>query len=174
MPGFARLDRRRAAAEVLLIALGWLSMGAALGAGTSLVAIAAPMAVGNAVLMAYIATNHLLRPLARSGDPLETSLSVRTPAPLDRLHFRFSHHVEHHLFPAMSGRYLPLVRSWLERNAGDRFVCAPHGRALVWLYRTPRTYGDRATLVDLERRERAPVDLEALARDLRGDAARTA
>jgi fatty acid desaturase len=68
-------------------------------------------------------------------------MSVRTLSLLDRLHFRFSHHVEHHLFPAMSGADLPRVGHGCTACA-RRVVCPAHLRALLWLYRTPRTYRD--------------------------------
>ena len=61
-----------------------------------------PMMMANATVMSYIATNHMLRPLVDSDDPLDNTLSLRTHWLVDALHWRFSHHVEHHLFPAMS------------------------------------------------------------------------
>jgi fatty acid desaturase len=166
MAGFERLQRRRAGLEVAAMALGWLGLAFVIGLERSPVAILAPMAIGNCFLMSYIATNHLLRPLVTESDPLRSSMSVRTLSLLDRLHFRFSHHVEHHLFPTMSGADLPRVRSWLRRHVPDRYVCPAHLRALVWLYRTPRTYRDAVTLVDPRRPWREPFDLDRLARSL--------
>ena len=166
MSGFERLDRNRCKRELAITAIAWLALAAWLGPRGAAVAILAPMAVGNCILMSYIATNHLLRPLGEKTDALLGAMSVATPAPFDRLHFRFSHHVEHHLFPAMSGRDLPLVRAWLLRHAVDRFVCVSHPRAIRALYATPRTYRDLATLVDPRRPERAPIDLHVLARTL--------
>jgi fatty acid desaturase len=168
MPGFERMNRRRCKLEAGAMAAGWLALAVLLGPRTALLAIVAPMAVGNWILMSYIATNHLLRPLSERSDPLRGAMSVKTLGVLDRSHFRFSHHVEHHLFPAMTGRDLPLVREWLATNAGDAFVCVGHARALRALYATPRTYRDATTLVDLRRPSRAPVDLDVLARDLVG------
>ncbi len=166
MGGFERLDRTRCKIEVAVMAAGWLALATLVGIRDSVLAIAAPMAVGNCILMSYIATNHLLRPLSERSEPLLGAMSVETVAPLDRLHFRFSHHVEHHLFPAMSGRYLPLVREWLAAHVADRFVCVPHGRAIHALYTTPRTYRDENTLVDPSNPTRAPIDLNRLGREL--------
>jgi fatty acid desaturase len=165
MPGFERLNRRRAKLEVAAMLAFWVGVGALVGPRWVL-AILAPMAAGNCVLMSYIATNHLLRPLVESSDPLRCSMSVRTLGILDRLHFRFSHHVEHHLFPAMSGANLPRVRAWLRVNVAESFVCPSHVTALMWLWTTPRTYRDATTLVDPRRPERAPVDLDLLARTM--------
>ena len=167
MPGFERLDRGRAKLEVGLLAILWLALASWLGPARAPVAILVPMAIGNCLLMSYIATNHLLRPLVSTPEPLRSSMSVRTLPLIDRLHFRFSHHVEHHLFPAMSGAELPRVRRWLLRNAPEAYVCPSHLRALLWLYRTPRTYRDEVTLVDPRRPWREPVDLDRLARGLR-------
>jgi fatty acid desaturase len=167
MPGFERLDRRRAKAEVSLLAMGWLVLAWWLGAGRAGMAILAPMAVGNCVLMSYIATNHLLRPLVKAPDPLRSSMSVHTWEVFDRLHFRFSHHVEHHLFPAMSGAELPRLRRWLQAEVPEAYVCPAHWRAILWLYRTPRTYHDETTLIDPRCGKRPAVDLETLAQRLR-------
>jgi fatty acid desaturase len=165
MPGFERLDRRRAKMELFAFGAGWLALAWWVGGSRAPVAILLPMAVGNCVLMSYIATNHLLRPLVSTPDPLRSSMSVRTWAVCDRLHFRFSHHVEHHLFPAMSGADLPRVRRWLVAEMPRDYVCPAQWRALVWLYRTPRTYRDATTLVDPRRPAREPVDLDRLAYD---------
>jgi fatty acid desaturase len=163
MPGFEKFNRPRAAVESGAMLAGWCGLAFALGGASGAVAVVLPLAVGNAVLMSYIATNHLMRPLADDDkNPLATSMSVRTPGAIDRAHFRFSHHVEHHLLPSVSGRYLPRVRTWLLENEPDRFLCVDHWRAVAWLYRTPRTYRDDRTLVDPTRPERQAVDLDQL------------
>jgi fatty acid desaturase len=163
MQGFEGLDRRRAKAELALVATGWLLLAWWLGAARAPVAILAPMAVGNCVLMSYIATNHLLRPLVKTPNPLRSSMSVRAWPLFDRLHFCFSHHVEHHLFPAMSGAGLPKIRRWLLAEMSEAYCCPAHWQALLWLCRTPRTYRDENTLVDPRRPARAQVDLDELA-----------
>jgi fatty acid desaturase len=168
LPGFERLPRGRAIAEVAAMLGAWCLIASAFGGMSGALAVIVPMAIGNAILMAFIATNHMLRPLAVGDeDVLATSMSVRTPFVFDKLHFRFSHHVEHHLFPAISGRYLPLVRAWLEEHEPDRFVCPPHFRALVYLYRTPRTYRDFRTVVDAAHPDLPGIDLVRLADQLR-------
>lgn len=85
---------------------------------------------------------------------------------LDPLHFHFSHHVEHHLFPKMGSDQAPKVRAWLQREMPDRYVCPSHARALAALYRTPRVYQDAHTLVDPLDRSRT-VDVMALQGELR-------
>jgi hypothetical protein len=74
-------------------------------------------------------------------------MSVRTLAMLDMLHFHFSHHVEHHLFPAMCGKHYPLVRLSLHKHVGASYVAPTHWHALRVLYRTPRLYATLDSLI---------------------------
>lgn len=145
--GFESLGRTRASAESLCMAALWVSLAVQLGVRSSLLLIIIPMMAANAIIMSYIATNHLLRPLVDYSDPLESSMSVTTYRWLDLIHFNFSHHVEHHLFPSMSSRFAPLVRIKLRRYAKGRYLAVPHLRALLWVFRTPRIHEEHA-LVD--------------------------
>lgn len=160
---FARLDRRRAVLDTAALALFWAAVCWWAGPLGSLFAVVVPMVVTNAVVMGYIATNHFLRPMAPTNDPLENSMSVTTLPLIDRLHFNFSHHVEHHLFPTMSPKYAPRVRAWLLENAGDRYVSPAHWKALSYLYRTPRVYLDATTLCDPERPDEVRADTREIA-----------
>jgi fatty acid desaturase len=145
--GFESLGRTRASTESLSMTAFWVSLTAQLGLWSSLWLIIIPMMAANVIIMSYIATNHLLRPLLDHSDPLESSMSVTTYRWLDLIHFNFSHHVEHHLFPSMSSRFAPLVRVKLRRYAEGRYVAAPHLRALLVVFRTPRIHKEHA-LVD--------------------------
>jgi fatty acid desaturase len=108
----------------------------------------------------------MLRPLSTARDSLTTSMSVTAHPILDWLHFHFSHHIEHHLFPTMASDSLPRVRASLQRRLGERYFAPPFGAALVAIFRTPRLYADPVTLVDPERgTRRALADVE---RELRG------
>ncbi len=106
------------------------------------------MAIGNFVAMSYIASNHFLRPQATTREPIDFSMSVTTLPLLDRMHWRFSHHVEHHYFPSMSGAQLPRVRAWLEDHVPERYLAPAHWKALQVMYQTPRVYSDADTLCD--------------------------
>lgn len=75
-------------------------------------------------------------------------MSLRSYPVLDRLHFRFSHHIEHHFLPKMSHSMAPRVRQWLEQNEPERYMAMPHGKALKMLYSTPRVYKSSTELVD--------------------------
>lgn len=54
-------------------------------------------------------------------DPVLGSLSVNLPWWMDILHLHFSHHTEHHLFPAMSHKYAPMVKKLLRELYPDRY-----------------------------------------------------
>jgi fatty acid desaturase len=164
--GFEALARGRTVAETAGMAAFWLSLGVLVGPWTATLVILIPMIVANAIIMSYIATNHLLRPLTDHPDPLDHSMSVTTARWLDRIHFHFSHHVEHHLFPSMSSRFAPLVRAKILRYAPDRYLAPPHGRALRWVVRTPRIHEGRDMLVDPRRGRRMRCrDVDGVLRD---------
>jgi fatty acid desaturase len=151
------LDRRRAIAESLAAAGFWLALAVVLGPRGAIFGIALPMAFANAGMISYITTQHQLRPLTAENDPLANTMGVRTARWIDVMHLNLSHHIEHHLFPEMNGRSLPLVRAVLERHAGPRYLAPPHWRALLWVARTPRLYLDAETLVDLDERQRVKL-----------------
>ena len=148
MPGFERLHRRRAVLDSVLMATFWVIVCILLGTRNALFVVIIPMLIANFVIMSYIVTNHMLRPLTEARDTFSTTLSVTTYKLLDLLHFRFSYHVEHHLFPAMCSSYYPLVRQSLRRHVGDQFMAPPHWWALFVLFRTPRLYKDSHTLIE--------------------------
>jgi fatty acid desaturase len=157
LPGYAGLRRLRAALDSFLMAAFWLLLSVEIGWEVSLFAIWIPMLIANLVVLAYVATNHMVRPLSDWSDTLRTTMGVTTIGWGDRLHFHFSHHVEHHLFPAMPSRYYPMVRQFLMRHYGDHYLAPPHWWALVWLLRTPRLYADHCTLVDPRNGDRLPL-----------------
>jgi fatty acid desaturase len=146
--GFASLDRPQAISETCLMAALWISLGFHLDAWRVMLVILMPMAVANTIIMSYIMTNHLLRPLSEDPDPLTTSLSVRTHPVLDLMHFKFSHHVEHHLFPSMSSKYVGRVRAKLQQHAGDRYLAPPHLSAILLVFHTPRLHDQVGDLYD--------------------------
>jgi fatty acid desaturase len=159
MRGFARFNRRRAIIDSAVCLALWVTVGVLAGPFYSLFVVLVPLVVTNFLVMSYIATNHFMRPMTEANDPIENSMSVTTLPVIDRLHFNFSHHVEHHLFPMMSAKHAPRVRGWLEEHEGDRYVSPNHVRAFTYLYRTPRVYLDANTLVDPERPDEVHADI---------------
>jgi len=127
----------------------WVSLAFVIGWPAFLFAFVLPLLVANAVVMGFILTNHSLSPLSDVNDPLFNSLSVTAPRWVEWLTMGFGFHVEHHLFPWMSSRHGPVVRSLLRARWPQRYQSMPIGRALLALHRTGRVYKDATTLADM-------------------------
>ncbi len=107
-----------------------------------------PIAISHTIAMAYIHTNHFLSPLTGNiDDPLINSLSLKNSWFVDKIFSNFSHHVEHHLFPAMSSYHYPKVRKLLLELYPNRFQLIPMIDAIKLLCKTPRIYGDYTHLI---------------------------
>lgn len=148
MPDFRGLHRARALTDTALMAAFWITVAVLAGPGGALLVVLIPMMVSNFVVMSYIVTTHMLCPMVEARDTLRTSMGVTTAKVLDVLHFHFSHHLEHHLFPAMCSWYYPQVRRSLRRHLGPDFLAPSHWRALRAIFTTPRLYEGFQTLVD--------------------------
>lgn len=107
-----------------------------------------PLTISNAIVMAYILTNHSLSPHTEVNDPLLNSLSVTVPRLVDWLTLDFGFHVEHHVFPWMSTRHGREVRRLICERWPERYQSMPLPRALWHLHRTSRVYADSQTLID--------------------------
>lgn len=140
---------RKALIESGLMALGWVGVAVLLGWPAFLFAYLLPLFVANAIVMGFILTNHSLSPQTDVNDPLLNSLSVTVPGWVDWCTLRFGFHVEHHLFPWMSSRHAPAVRSLIRARWGERYQSMPLGRALLALHRTGRVYKTSTLLADL-------------------------
>lgn len=145
---YDRISARVVYAESGLMLAFWIGVLALVGPWSFLFIYVLPLLVANAVVMSYIATNHFLNPLTDTNDPLANSLSVTSPRWLEALHLQFGYHVEHHLFPTLSGRSAPAVRAVLIQLYGERYLTMPHGRALRLLYTRPKLHDAADTLVD--------------------------
>jgi fatty acid desaturase len=131
------------------LAIGvWVALAFALGPFAMLWCFVLPLLVANTLVMSMILTNHSLSPLTDVNDPLSNSLSVTAPRWFEWLTLRFGYHVEHHLFPAMSSRNAHEVRDAVRSLWPERYQSLPLWKALGRLYRSPRVYKTRTTLVD--------------------------
>ena len=154
---YARVSRTSVYAESGTMLAFWVGVLALVGPWRFLFIHVVPALVANAIVMSYIATNHFLNPLTETNDPLANTLSVTGPRWLERLHLQFGYHVEHHLFPTLSGRHAPVVRDVLRRLYGDRYLTLSHARALRLLYARPKLHDDHDALIDPRTRERFAV-----------------
>ncbi|OCQ91143.1 fatty acid desaturase [Oscillatoriales cyanobacterium USR001] len=107
-----------------------------------------PIAIGHAGSMFYIYTNHLICQMTSVNDPLINSLSIRVPKIFDVLHFNFSYHTEHHIFPSLNSDYYPLVQELIQIHYPNRMNLVDAGEAWQLLMKTPRHYKDEVTLTD--------------------------
>ena len=145
---YARISRRVVYAETAALAAFWIAVCALVGGWNFLFIYVVPLLVANAVTMSYIATNHHLSSLTARNDPLANALSVRNAGWLETLHLHFGYHVEHHIFPTISGRHAPAVRAELIRLYGDRYLSLPHRQALRLLYARPKVHATHDTVID--------------------------
>lgn len=164
---FAGFDSARAIRGMFLLLAFWVGVGVWMGPKAAFFGLILPLFWANFVIQSYILTNHFMRPQTEVNDPVENSMSLRTLKILDLLHFHFSHHVEHHLFPKMSSRQAPRVREWFLVNMPERYVCPSHLQALQYMYKTPKVYLNAYTLVDVND-PAVQVDLRELTLKLQG------
>ena len=145
---YARVSRRVVYTESAAMVAFWTAVLLLVGPWSFLFIYVLPVLVANGMVMSYIATNHFLNPLTDVNDPLANALSVTGPRWVERLHLQFGYHVEHHIFPMMSGRHAPAVRDVLVQLYGDRYLRMSHARALQLLYARPKLHDTHDTLID--------------------------
>lgn len=106
-----------------------------------------PLFIQNYILVSYISTNHNLSPLTKLNDPLVNSLTVTNYKIFDFMHLNFGYHVEHHIFPRMSGAYTKKTHEVLKKVFPDTYQYMKKSEALKLLYKTARIYKSPTTLV---------------------------
>ncbi|GEN11002.1 fatty acid desaturase [Myxococcus fulvus] len=136
-----RMNRSKERLLTVLLVLGWGALGWAMGPRGAFFALVFPLVVANITLMVYIATNHWLQPASEDHDnPFVNTASVKTHPVMDWAHLNFSYHQEHHIFPAMSPRFAPLLRQRLRELSPKASTVYPHVQALRTLYSRPALY----------------------------------
>ncbi|GHG99477.1 fatty acid desaturase [Comamonas sp. JC664] len=170
LPQFQHVHMHRTRERILtvLLLLGWVAVGWMMGPRGALYAIILPLLIGNFTLMIYIATNHwLLAAHEASDNPFVNTASVVTHPAMDWMHFNFSHHQEHHIFPAMSPKFAPLLRQRLRELNPEASQVYPHLHALRMLYRRPALYAEDGQ--SLMGKDGSPlISTEELRRQLKG------
>lgn len=157
---FKGFDRKKGIRQAMTCLAAWLVL-AIISGPLALFTVLIPLMILNFIGQSYILTNHMMRPQMDNNHPVDNSMSVRAWRWIDPLHFHFSHHVEHHLFPKMGSDQAPKVRAWMQKEMPERYVCPSHVKAVSMLYRTPRVYQDANTLIDPLNTERT-VDVMKL------------
>ena len=134
--------------QFLLPWIVWIGLIFFVGITNWLFIFLIPHLIANAIVMGYISTNHRLNPHVPVNDPLANTLSVTVPKWIDVLHFNFSYHTEHHIFPSMSSKYYPLVKENIKDNWPGLYHEMPMSSALKALWKTPRVYYNGKELID--------------------------
>ena len=148
LPGVPRRERRLALVESGSMVVMWGVVAALVGFVPFLFIYVLPTLIANTCVMAFILTNHSLSPRLAINDPLMGGLSVTTPRVVEWLTLGFGYHVEHHLFPAMSTRHAPALRTLVQARWPERYQSMPLVTALGRLHNTARVYKDDTTLFD--------------------------
>lgn len=118
------------------------------GADNFIFLVLIPFVIQNYTVMSYISTNHNISPLTKVNDPLLNSLTVTTNKFTDFFHLNFGYHVEHHIFPRMSGAYTKKVHEELKKQFPETYQYMKKSEALKLLYGTPRIYKNSTTLIN--------------------------
>jgi len=148
---FRRRERMAVVLQLIAPATLWLALLIFMGPAKWVFAYVLPLMMANFLVISYISTNHQLNPITPVNDPLANSLTVTVPRWVDVLHFNFSYHTEHHLFPGMSPRWGPQIKAEAKRQWPDRYHEMPMTTAMATLWRTPRIYHEQTELVDPHR-----------------------
>ena len=143
-----RAQHRRATLETAFGVAFWLTIAGLVGLVPFLFVYVLPLLVANICVMAFILTNHSLSPRVSVNDPLASGLTVTTSRLVNWLTLGFGFHVEHHLYPAMSGRHARTVRTLLQQRWPERYQSMPLAGALLRLHRSGRVYKGDTTLFD--------------------------
>ncbi|WP_243387167.1 fatty acid desaturase family protein [Bacillus kexueae] len=145
---FKPKNRKIVIGQFIIPWVTWFTLLAVIGFEKWFFAFLLPLLIGNFIVMSYISTNHRLNPLVPVNDPLANSLTVTVPKWVDVLHFNFSYHTEHHLFPSMSPKHYPLVKKHIKEMWPERYHEMPMSKALVALWKTPRVYYQQQELIE--------------------------
>jgi fatty acid desaturase len=141
-------QHNRAIVETLLGIATWAVVAALVGFVPFLFVFVLPLMVANTCVMAFILTNHSLNRRVDLNDPLASGLSVTTPRVVEFLTLGFGFHVEHHLFPAMSTRHAPTIRTLIRERWPERYQSMSMRQALLQLHRGARVYKSATELYD--------------------------
>lgn len=166
-PSFKGRSWKRERMQSIALILGWVVLAVYSGSD-AIYTVLIPFAGANFTIQSYIVTNHMLRPLTRENNPFRNTLSLSVPGWIDTLHFKFSHHVEHHTLPGLASNKLQHVRDWMVRECPGELALLKHPEALMWFYKTPRTYRTETELADLHSPERV-FDLNLFGEYLKSD-----
>ncbi len=136
LPEFTRDQRRRVVLEVLFICAMQYCIYLVLGSlAAYLLFFIVSQVVANGIASAYLITQHQMYAPSNENHPLKNSTSIKLPKIIDVLHLNVSHHVEHHIFPSISPKYLPDLNHFLQKNYPQHFTFIPAATAIRNAYK---------------------------------------
>lgn len=133
----------------LTIFIAWLCIGWLAGPIGAFFGFLLPWLVGNAIWSSYALAHHQSSALIENPDRLNSTVSIRTSRMFEFLHLHGCHHIEHHLFPRMNWRFLPLVRTALRDIVGSRYRTISHWEAIRIAVGLPLIYVNANTKMNV-------------------------
>ncbi|WLR42685.1 acyl-CoA desaturase [Bacillus carboniphilus] len=116
--------------------ISWILLLVLIGFKSWLFVYLLPLFVANYILGLYLNTQHYLNPETKVNDPLANTLTINVPRWVNWIHFNFSYHTEHHIFPGMNSKYYPLVKKQLKEKFPDLYQEMSVVEALKLWFRT--------------------------------------
>lgn len=146
-PTFTPLQRTAILGELCVIVVIQVGIFYAVGARWDAYVWASPVAalITSSVVMAYIFTNHFLKPLTPTPDPLACTTSVIVWPVFDVLHSHFSYHIEHHLFPSMNSDFYPALSKLVQEKWPHKYHRISIGEAWRALWKSDEFLADTVT-----------------------------
>ena len=122
-PVYSTHQRKKIIIELAVISLLQIAIFLLVGKNWLAYLFASPVTLllTSAVFNVYIYTNHFLNDVSEESDPILGTTSVKVPNIINKLHFNFSYHTEHHLFPSMNSDYYPELHKILKEKYPERY-----------------------------------------------------
>lgn len=136
-PRYSFQQKSKIAGELVVIILIQAGLFTLVGGSVAKYLLIFPVSylLASTILMSYIFTNHFINPLHDHCDPLASTTSVQVPKFFNWLHFNFSFHTEHHVFPSIKSKYYPLLSKMLAEKYPEKYSTMKIGAAWQRLWR---------------------------------------
>ncbi len=136
-PKYSNKQKAKIIMELVTIVILQLGIFYAVDKNLTAYVFAGPVSylLTSSILMSYIFTNHFLNPITKTSDPLLGTTTVQVPSVLNKLHFNFAYHTEHHLFPSMNSKFYPEVSTILKEKYPERYNYLPIAAAWKKLWK---------------------------------------
>lgn len=126
-PKYSNKQKSKIIMELAIIVLIQVSIFYAVGKSLTAYVFASSVSylLTSSILVSYNFTNHFLNPVTIKNDPLLGTTTVQVPSILNKLHFNFAYHTEHHLFPSLNSKFYPELSAILKEKYPDRYNYLP-------------------------------------------------